>query len=501
MGLSAVHIGELVAELRALVLACEVRDVQPRPPRDLLLVLAGPSGATRRLCLSADPEAARIHLWTRPLKRHEGPSDPFFARVAQVLVGSELAEFEQVRGDRVVRLSFRRDGRPAAALVGELTGRHANLVLLDGGLRVDALLVPPAKGTPAAQRLTAGAVYALPPGQRAPAPSGPSIAEAFPAPQESAGEAPLSARVEAALAFTAETRFVEEARRELERRLERRLASARALVAGLEERRRTAGECERVRHDGELLLAHLASIPRGADGVELPDAFTADAPARRIELDPGLSPRRNAERLFARYRKLKRTAERLPEEMARAADDVVRVRSLLARITDEAPEALEAEAIALGVLKEPAPPPEKPGKPAPRRPYKTFRALHGSEIRVGRTAEDNDRLTFRESRGNDLWLHTADSPGSHVVLRLAPGAEPDPEEVLDAAHLAVHYSPLRGRGQADVHIARRKEVHKPRKAKPGLVTLSGGKVLRLRVEPARLARLLDARRTPGDADP
>ena len=137
--------------------------------------------------------------------------------------------------------------------------------------------------------------------------------------------------------------------------------------------------------------------------------------------------------------------------------------------------------------------------PAARLPYLRFAALKGSEIRVGRSARDNDRLTFREARGNDLWLHTADSPGSHVVLRLEKGHEPDDEELLDAAHLAVHFSPLRGAPRVDVHVARQKEVHKPRKAPAGLVTLSGGKVLRLRVEPARLARVLATRR--GQPDP
>jgi predicted ribosome quality control (RQC) complex YloA/Tae2 family protein len=77
-----------------------------------------------------------------------------------------------------------------------------------------------------------------------------------------------------------------------------------------------------------------------------------------------------------------------------------------------------------------------------------------------------------------------------VVLRLARGAEPDPEEVLDAAHLAAHFSPLRKARKVAVHVARRKEVHKPKGAKAGLVTLSGGKVLSLRLQPERLERLL-----------
>jgi predicted ribosome quality control (RQC) complex YloA/Tae2 family protein len=507
MGLSAAHVAELVGELEPLLRGATVVEVQPLPPRDLLLVLEPrePSlGKRLRLRVSADPEAARVHLQIAPVARHEGPTAPFFARLSALLVGCELHVLEQVRADRVVRASFRRDGQPSAALVAELTGRHANLVLVDASGRVQSVLDPPTSGTPAALRLAAGAEYALPPGRKsAQATPEPALVEAYPAPEDSgpsARLAPLSARVEQALGRTSEERFRAAARAELERRLERRRANARALLAGLTQRAASCAEAERVKMDAELLLAHLAAIPRGAGEVVLPDAFAPDAPPRRIELDPGLAPRRNAERLFARFKKLLRTRERLPEELALAEATLARIEQLVARVAVEDPAALEAEALAEGLLSEQKAPPRKAAPPAPRLPYLRFRGLRGSEIRVGRNARDNDQLTFREARGNDLWLHTADSPGSHVVLRLEKGAEPDAEETLDAAHLAVHFSPLRGAPRADVHVARRKDVHKPRKAPPGLVTLSGGKLLRLRLEPERLARLLDTRPQPGAAE-
>ena len=523
MGLSASQVGELVAELAPLVRGAFVRGVQALPPRDLLLALEPRDAALGKLLrvrVSADPEAARIHLQIGPVKRHEGSSDPFFARLDQALSGSELHTLEQVQGDRVVRLGFRRDGQPSAQLCAELTGRHANLILLDGAARVQAVLAPPGRGTPAAQRLAPGAAYALPPGRRAPeAERGPSVAEAFATADDGSGTAetradgaderaprsgaaafaPLSVRVERALGSTAEERYLAEQRRELVRRLERRLANARALVAGLEERARRCDEAERVRMDAELLLAHLGTIARGAAEVELPDAFTPDSPPRRIALDPGLAPRRNAEKLFARYKKLVRTFARLPEELALARTSVEQVAEWLARAAVEDSAELEAAAVAAGILAPPQGAPERAPRPTPRLPYLRFTGVRGSEIRVGRNARDNDELTFRASRGNDLWLHTADAPGSHVVLRLEKGAEPDGEETLDAAHLAVHFSPLRGAPRADVHVARRKEVHKPRKAPAGLVTLSGGKVVRLRLEPERLARLLATRTRGGPA--
>jgi predicted ribosome quality control (RQC) complex YloA/Tae2 family protein len=149
--------------------------------------------------------------------------------------------------------------------------------------------------------------------------------------------------------------------------------------------------------------------------------------------------------------------------------------------------------------------PRRRKAPAPRLPYRAFEGVRGTEIRVGRSARDNDTLSLKLCNGNDLWLHTADAPGSHVVLRTSVkargkgrGREPeaDPEELLDAAHLAVHFSPLQGAEKADVHVCACKQVHKPKGAKPGLVTLSGGRILQVRMQPERLERLLRADRRP-----
>ena len=184
----------------------------------------------------------------------------------------------------------------------------------------------------------------------------------------------------------------------------------------------------------------------------------------------------------------------MQEEEARAAAKLAELESLFARATDEAtdPAVVEADAVAAGHLERPQAAAPKPGREKPKQGrlcYRVFRGSSGAEIRVGRTARDNDTLTTRHCRGNDIWLHTADSPGSHVVLCLAGAKEPDAEDLLDAATLALYFSPQRGARKADIHIARGKEVHKPRGAKPGLVTLSGGRTLHLHFEEGRLRRL------------
>lgn len=513
LSLSARHVGELVAEIAPLVRGARVLELRAAPPRDLALVLEV-EGAERprRLVLSANPDAARLHLARERFPAHTGSVGPFFQRAAAELEGATLRTLEQVRADRIALLEFRPtpSGQRRALLV-ELFGRRANLVLLGPDDRVLELAVP--AGTGADARLAVGRPW-QPPGGRAGAPSepGPSLAESLPEPPEPPGPradrepalAPLSWRVEAALGEQAEHARNDALRRDLVARTTRRLGRARALVVGLERRRDASEGAERVQQDGELVKGSLDRVPRGADSVELADWFTPDAPPRRIELDPALPPRANAERLFERARKLLRARANLGEELGRARARVAALEDLLERLREgsDAPDALQALALERGLLDErQEPDARKRPAPRPRLPYRSFRGALGSEIRVGRNARDNDALTFRHARGNDLWLHTADAPGSHVVLCGLREREPDEEELLDAAHLAVHFSPLRGRDRAAVHVARRKFVHKPRGAKPGLVTLSGGRVLNLRLQPERLERLLRTDRAGGDPPP
>jgi predicted ribosome quality control (RQC) complex YloA/Tae2 family protein len=405
-----------------------------------------------------------------------------------------------VRGDRIALLEVRDSpSGERRALVLELFGRRANLVLLGPEDRVIEILVPP-PAERESPRLLAGEPWAPPPGK--PGPAGSPLADVLPSPPEPPPgvevSAPLSWRVESALgAQAADARRAREAK-DLAERAERRLAKARGLVQGLEARLAASSEAGRVRADGEILKAHLGSLSRGSKSVELPDPWDPDAAPRRIELDPRLSPVGNLERLFARAKKLERARSKVEGELALARERARELGELLERARGPASDlaALEADAVERGLLEARQPATAREGatrKPAPRLPYRRFEGARGGEIRVGRSAQDNDDLTFRHAKGSDLWLHTADAPGSHVVLVLGKGLDPDSEEMVDAAHLAVHFSPLRGAGRARVHVARRKEVHKPRGAKAGLVQLSGGRILDVRMQPERLRRLLGTR--------
>jgi predicted ribosome quality control (RQC) complex YloA/Tae2 family protein len=510
VGLTAHHVAQLCDELQPLLAGWKVKDVQGLPPRDVLLILEPPEDAgdedgpaVLRLRLAADPSAPRLHLQQGRLQRHDGPLGPFFQKLTADLVGATLRSIAPVRGDRMVLLELRGDeGR--RALVVELFGRRANLVLLGAGDKVLAMAAePPTKGRKE-PRLAVGSPWTAPGAGKPPPPSSVGILESFGTPAEQPpgrvkDRAPLSWTVECNLGSAAAEAHDADARRTLRQRVKRRLARTRALLGGLEAKAEAADGAERIRMDGDLLKSALGAFKRGDREVRLQDWFTEGAPERAIELDPKLTPSENVQKLFHRFHKLERARATVGEELERARARMGALEALAERAEDREVDAakLDAEAVEAGLL-DPRQVADvrKRKAPAPRKPYRSFVGTHGSEIRVGRTSKDNDTLTIRLARGSDYWFHTADCPGSHVVLCTPKGKEPDHEEVLDAAHLAIHFSPIRGTDRAPVHVAQRKHIHKPKGAKPGLVALSGGRILEVRMQQERLDALLRGAHEP-----
>jgi predicted ribosome quality control (RQC) complex YloA/Tae2 family protein len=111
-----------------------------------------------------------------------------------------------------------------------------------------------------------------------------------------------------------------------------------------------------------------------------------------------------------------------------------------------------------------------------------FTSPDGMEVLVGRTAADNDLLTFQVASQRDFWLHVAGTPGSHVVVRNPEGLDTLPRDTLRfAARLAAVHSKSKSGGQVSVHVARVRDVKKPRGAPPGQVTLQRFRSVRVSV--------------------
>jgi len=482
VSLTAAEIEAVVAELAPLA-GARVEGVRAHGERAVTLELFGPGGRAR-LLLSAEPDVTRIHA-ARARPPRAAPGSAFQQALRRELDGARLVAIEAVPGDRVVVL--RLEGpRGALRLVAELTGRHGNLFLVgpDGAVRASA-------GRSVSQRrgLVPGAPYLAPA-------AGPREEESASrrlrfAPN--AGERfPLSASIEDAYAAREEERLLAEGRRRLREPVRAALARTRRALERLAEEAARVPAAEADRRLGDLLKQNLSHVRRGAREVVLTEWTEAGAREVKVPLDPARSPQANMERYFRQHRRIVDSAARVASRAAEVRARGEALRALLDEIDRAALPALqklERDARRLGAGPRPAPTARR-RKEEPASPYRTFRSAAGTVVLVGKGPAENDALTVRTARGNDLWLHARGVPGAHVVVRLEKGRAPDQETLLDAAHLAVHFSDARGAPQAEVASTRAKYVRKPKGAAPGAVTYSQEKVVLLRVERARLDRLL-----------
>ena len=244
-----------------------------------------------------------------------------------------------------------------------------------------------------------------------------------------------------------------------------------------------------LRIQGDMILAHLHLVRKGAAEVTLPDF---EGTSETIVLDPALSPQGNAERFYDRGGRAERARARLPALIQEAESHVVELSGLLDRVragdasTDAIREVLsESETGGRGTA----------SAPEPTLPYQRYWTSGGLEVRVGRGSKANDQLTFKHSAPNDIWLHARHSAGAHVVLRWNAGETPPARDLEQAANLAALHSKARTSGSVPVDWTRRKYVRKPRKAPPGSVQLDRAKTLFVAPDPSLLDRL-KSRKTP-----
>ncbi len=491
MSLTAREIDAVSAELAPLS-GARVEAVRVHAERAFTLELRGPAGDVT-LLVSAEPDVTRLHAARARPTQPEVPY-AFQGLLRKELLGARLTSIEAAPGDRVVTLFFSRPAGPLR-LVAELTGRHGNLFFVgaDGIIRASA-----GRNLSQRRRLVAGEPYVPP--TPPPHGRGRSAQEALRFEPVPGAAFPLSAAVEAAYRALEEERLVAQARRRLREPVRAALARAGRAREKLAEEAARVPAAEADRRIADLLKQNLHALRRGMAEAVLTD-WTAEGPREiSVALDPALSPRENMERRYRRYRRIADSATRVAARDAEVAAREADLRALAAEIESAPLERLarlEKEARRLDASPRRPMEARRKRRDEPLPPYRSFRSLSGAAILVGRGASGNDALTFRVARGNDLWLHTRGRAGAHVVVRLEKGSGPDQDTLLDAAHLAVHFSDARGEPQGDVAYTRVKHVRKPRAAAPGAVTYSQEKVILLRTEPPRLERLLGEEESEG----
>ncbi|MCY3706522.1 MAG: NFACT RNA binding domain-containing protein [Gammaproteobacteria bacterium] len=271
--------------------------------------------------------------------------------------------------------------------------------------------------------------------------------------------------------------------------LEKRIGAAEGRLVRLQEQLARLEDPVRMRGIGDLLLARMKLIPRGAARVSLEDF---EGGTIRVSLDPTLAPHENAARYYARAARVDRAAATLPGEIEEADARLAAWYALSEEVGEGSMDAGELER-RLGLPASGA----RSRKRAARLPYHRFLSSAGSEIRVGRGAKSNHELTFHHSDPDDIWLHARHASGAHVILRWRGEGSPSPRDLEEAAILAAVHSKGRTSATVPVDWTRRKYVRKPRGAPPGTVTLEREKTVfvspdaevakRLRVDPDRPA--------------
>ncbi len=226
---------------------------------------------------------------------------------------------------------------------------------------------------------------------------------------------------------------------------------------------------EQLRIKGDLLQANLYRIERGSTAVTVDNFYAEDNAPMTITLNPTISPAMNAQRFYKEYNKAKTRETMLTQQIEKATAElsyIESVQDMLSRCETEAElAAIRAELREEGYLKAQKNTAKRKDKPLPPIEYKS---ADGFRILVGRNNRQNDQLTLHTAQKNDLWLHTKNIHGTHVII-CAEGREIPDSTILEAAQIAAAHSKGRDSAQVPVDYTRVKNVSKPNGALPGKV--------------------------------
>lgn len=239
----------------------------------------------------------------------------------------------------------------------------------------------------------------------------------------------------------------------------------------------------------ELITANAYSIPKGVTTVRLQNYYDPDLTELEIALDGRLSAIDNAQRYYAEYRKAVTAEEKLTALIAAGQEQVLYLDSVLDAVTRSQGESelaeIRRELAESGYVKRRSLDKGKPVKVPPMR----FISDDGFEMIAGRNNLQNDRLTLKESRKTDIWFHTQNIPGSHVIV-LTEGREVPDRTLTQAAMLAAYHSRARESSQVPVDYTQVRYVKKPQGAAPGRVIYTDYQTAYVTPDPELAVRLM-----------
>jgi predicted ribosome quality control (RQC) complex YloA/Tae2 family protein len=272
-------------------------------------------------------------------------------------------------------------------------------------------------------------------------------------------------------------------RHQISQRLSHSLKKLTVKATDFQARLHQSDDADRYREQADLLMAYLHEWQPGMTEITLLD-FATNQPVR-IPLEPEKNAVQNAQALYKRHQKLKRSRAALEPLLAEVQAEINYLEQVEVGITqlDQYRTAndlaslieIRDELIQQGYLEDPEQ--RYRNATSPETVYLRYQSPSGFEVLIGRNNRQNDQLTFRLAGDYDLWFHTQEIPGSHVLLRLKPGAAAEEADLQFTADLAAYYSRARQSDQAPVIYTEPKQVFKPKGAKPGMAIYKQERVL------------------------
>ncbi|MCW1050972.1 Rqc2 family fibronectin-binding protein Fbp62, partial [Streptococcus anginosus] len=268
---------------------------------------------------------------------------------------------------------------------------------------------------------------------------------------------------------------------ELIHRVENELEKNRKKLKKQEQELVATENAEEFRQKGELLTTFLHQVPNNQDQVELDNYYTSEKIT--IVLDKALTPNQNAQRYFKKYQKLKEAVKHLTgliEETKETIQYLESVETALSQANLTEITEIREELIQTGFIRR-----RQREKIQKRKKPEKYLSTDGQTvILVGRNNLQNDELTFKMAKKEELWFHAKDIPGSHVVI--TGNLQPSDEVKTDAAELAAYFSKARLSNLVQVDMIEVKKLNKPTGGKPGFVTYTGQKTLRVTPDEAKI---------------
>ena len=548
MSFDGFFLHHMVEELRRELVNGRIQKINQPFEQELVLQIRS-NRQSHRLLLSAHPVFGRIQLTQTTFENPAQPST-FIMVLRKYLQGALIESIEQVENDRIVEMTVSNKNEIGdhiqATLIIEIMGKHSNILLVDkSSHKILEVIKHVGFSQNSYRTLLPGSTYIAPPSTESLNPftikdeklfeilqtqettaknlqslfqglgrdtanelenilvsdklstfrnffnqeTKPCLTETSFSPVPFANQVgepftSLSDLLDTYYKDKAERDRVKQQARELIRRVENELQKNRHKLKKQEKELLATDNAEEFRQKGELLTTFLHQVPNDQDQVILDNYYT-NQPIT-IALDKALTPNQNAQRYFKRYQKLKEAVKYLTDLIEETKATILYLESVETVLNQAGLEEIaeiREELIQTGFIRR-----RQREKIQKRKKPEQYLASDGKTIiYVGRNNLQNEELTFKMARKEELWFHAKDIPGSHVVI--SGNLDPSDEVKTDAAELAAYFSQGRLSNLVQVDMIEIKKLNKPTGGKPGFVTYTGQKTLRVTPDPEKIASM------------